>query len=117
MRIRCDDRHSRCFHRPVVSVLQRLLIAREETAMSVHHPKYADRRARTPVDQDRKPAARTISSDLRSKNTRWPRSILPVIDDAELTIFLVMIIMVLSVLNVMLRFPELGAVIAQYNQF
>ena len=85
--------------------------------MSVDHPKYADRRARTPVGQDRKPAATTMSGDLRSKSARWLGSIPPTIDANELTIFLLMIIMVLSALNVMLRFPDLGGVIAQYNQF
>jgi hypothetical protein len=117
MRIRCDERHSRCFYRLVVSILQRLRINREETAMSVHHPKYADGRARTPMGQDRKPAARTMSGDLRSKSARWPGFIPPVIDQDQLTIALLMTVMVLSGLNFMLRFPDLGAVIAQYNQF
>jgi hypothetical protein len=86
--------------------------------MSVHHGKYADRRARTPLDQDRKPAARTISNDLRPKAVRWLGFAPPSVDDQDnLTILLLMTIMVLSALNFMLRFPDLGAVIAQYNQF
>lgn len=86
--------------------------------MSVHHGKYADRRARTSLDQSRKPAARTISDDLRPKAARWVGFAPPSIDDQNnLTILLLMTVVILSALNFMLRFPDLGAVIAQYNQF
>ena len=42
---------------------------------------------------------------------------LPEIDQDRLTIVSLFTIAVLTALNVMLRFPELGAVIASYNQF
>jgi hypothetical protein len=85
--------------------------------MAVHHRKYADQRARTSLDQSGRPAAGVISNDLRSKGTRWPGSIPPIIDQDGLTILLLMTTMALSALNFMLRFPDIGAVITQYNQF
>jgi hypothetical protein len=122
MRIRCDERHRRCFYGQVISILRRLLFNREEAAMPVHHGKYADRKhadrlARTSLHQDRKPTARVISGSLRPKSARWPGIIPPAIDQDRLTVLLLMTIMVLSALDFMLRFPDLGAVIAQYNQF
>ncbi len=91
--------------------------------MSVHRRTNADQRAQTslaplaPLDRDRRPAAGIMGSDWRSKSARWPGFIPPLIDQDGLTILLLMTIMVLSALNFMLRFPDLGAVIAQYNQF
>lgn len=41
----------------------------------------------------------------------------PAIDQDSLTIALLFTIAVLSALNFMLRFPELGAIIAPLNQF
>jgi hypothetical protein len=117
MHIRCDERHRRCFYRQVVSILQRLPFNREEAAMPVHHGKYADRRARPSLGQDRKPTARVMSGNLRPKSARWPEFIPPIIDQDRLTILLLVTVTVLSGLNFMLRFPDLGAVIAQYNQF
>jgi hypothetical protein len=70
-----------------------------------------------PVHQDRKPTARVLSGNLRPKSARWPGIIPPTIDQDRLTILFLMTIVILSTLNFMLRFPDLGAVIAQYNQF
>jgi hypothetical protein len=85
--------------------------------MSVHHPKYADRRVRTPLDRDHKPTVGIMGSDWLSKTARWPGFTPPTIDQDRLTVVLLTTIMVLSALDFMLRFPALGAVIAQYNQF
>jgi hypothetical protein len=90
---------------------------REETAMSVHHRKYADQREQTPLDRDHKQAAGIVSGDLQSKSARRPGFNPPTINQDTLTIIFLMTIMVLSALNFMLRFPGVAAVITQYNQF
>jgi hypothetical protein len=58
-----------------------------------------------------------MGSDWLAKTSRRPGFIPPTIDQDRLTVVLLTTIMVLSALDFMLRFPALGAVIAQYNQF
>jgi hypothetical protein len=84
--------------------------------MSAHRRKYADQRVPT-TDADRRSAARADIDHLRLKGARKPGFIPPFIEQNSLTSVLLTIIVVLVALNFMLRFPELGAVIAQYNQF
>lgn len=67
--------------------------------MSIRDRKSADRAVRTVADRDERGFAR------------------PAIDQDSLTIALLLIIAALSALNFLLRFPELGAVIASFNQF
>lgn len=67
--------------------------------MSIRERKSADRSVRTVADGGERGFAR------------------PAIDHGSLTMALLFAIAVLSALNFMLRFPELGAVIASLNQF
>lgn len=67
--------------------------------MSIRDRKSADRAVRTVAARDERGFAR------------------PAIDQDSLTIALLLIIAALSALNFLLRFPELGAVIASFNQF
>lgn len=75
-------------------------------------------RERKDIDRNVKAAAAKSSlAGVRSRRADERALALPVIDQDRLTIVSLCIIMVLTALNVMLRFPELGAVIASYNQF
>lgn len=67
--------------------------------MSIRDRKSADRAVRTVADRGERGFAR------------------PAIDQDSLTIALLLIIAALSALNFLLRFPELGAVIASFDQF
>jgi hypothetical protein len=86
--------------------------------MSVHHRECAAQHELTANDGNGRPAkVHSNNGESGTKVARWPGFIPPTLDQDRLTIILLMIIMVLSGLDFMLRFPDLGAVIAQYNQF
>lgn len=85
--------------------------------MVVYHHNHSGSHARAPIGGGGQSSAAVKRSYPRSKLTRWRRP--PPsgtgLDGAATA--LVSIIMILCALNVMLRFPDLGALIAQYNQF
>ena len=85
--------------------------------MLVRDRKDIDRSARTAFQRAPKSVAKAGRdgpgwSSAGERKFQWPE-----IDQDRLTIVSLSIIAVLSALNFMLRFPELGAVIASYNQF
>lgn len=85
--------------------------------MLVRDRKGVDRSARTVADRGSEAAAKTGRGERRwsgQGERRFPR---PALDQDSQTIALLFVIAVLSALNFMLRFPELGAVIAPLNQF
>ena len=85
--------------------------------MLVRDRKGADRSATTVADRGSEPEAKTGRGERRwsgQEERRFPR---PAIDQDSQTVVLLFIIAMLSALNFMLRFPELGAVIAPLNQF
>jgi hypothetical protein len=70
--------------------------------------------------RDRKDVGRNVKAAVEhgpESAAKPSRAALPAIDQDRLTMVSLFIIMVLAALNVMLRFPELGAAIASYNQF
>lgn len=85
--------------------------------MLVRDRKDIDRNARTTAECALKSAAKSCRAGARSSRTGGRRFALPDIDQDRLTIISVFIIAALAALNVMLRFPELGAVVGSYNQF
>ena len=62
-------------------------------------------------------AAKSSRAAVRTRSPDERTFALPAIDQDRLTMVSLFIVMLLAALNVMLRFPELGAVIASYNQF
>ena len=85
--------------------------------MPVRDRKGVDRSTTTVADRGSEPAAKTgrgerIWSGQGERRFPWPS-----IDQDSQTIVLLFIVAALSALNFMLRFPELGAVIAPLNQF
>ncbi len=85
--------------------------------MSARDRKDVDWSAKAAAERSPRSAAKAGHADVRSRSTDERTPALPVIDQDRLTIVSLFIIMVLAALNVTLRFPELGAVIASYNQF
>ena len=85
--------------------------------MSARDRQDVDRSARTTAKYDLKSAAKSGRAGARLSNAGQRRFTLPVIDQDRLTLVLLFIIAVLVALNFMLWFPDLGAVIASYNQF
>lgn len=73
-----------------------------------------DRSARTAGQRGPKSVGRAGPgwSSAGGRKFQWPE-----FDQDRLTVVSLFIIVVLSALNFMLRFPELGAVIASFNQF
>lgn len=84
--------------------------------MSARDRQDVDRSARTTAKCDLKSAAKSGRAGARLTNDGERRLTLPVIDQDRLTLVSLFIIAVLATLNFMLWFPELGAVIASYNQ-
>lgn len=85
--------------------------------MLVRDRKGVDRSTTTVADRGSEPAAKIGRGESiwsGKGRRRFPR---PAIDQDSQTIVLLFIVAVLSALNFMLRFPELGAVIAPLNQF
>ena len=85
--------------------------------MSARDRQDVDRSARTTAKYDLKSAAKSGRAGARLSNAGQRRFTLPVIDQDGLTLVSLFVIAVLAALNFMLWFPELGAVIASYNQF
>jgi hypothetical protein len=85
--------------------------------MSARDRQDVDRSARTTAKYHLKSAAKSGRSGARLSYAGERRLTLPVIDQDRLTLVSLFIIAVLAALNFMLWFPELGAVIASYNQF
>ncbi|MFZ2065558.1 MAG: hypothetical protein WAV27_06215 [Xanthobacteraceae bacterium] len=87
--------------------------------MLIRDRKDVDRSARPSAEYDLKSAAksRRDGARLRLSSAGEGTFGLPEIDQDRLTIVSLFTIAVLTALNVILRFPELGAVIASYNQF
>lgn len=85
--------------------------------MLVRDRKDIDRSASTAADRGVKSAAKTGRADAGWSAAGGRRFTWPAIDQDRLTLVSLFIIAVLAALNVMLRFPELGAVIASFNQF
>ena len=79
--------------------------------------KSVERSAQAAAKRGLKSAAKFSRTAVRSRSPDQRTFALPAIDQDRLTVASLFIIMVLAALNVMLRFPELGAVIASYNQF
>jgi hypothetical protein len=90
---------------------------RKEAAMLIRDRKDVDRTARPSAEYGLKSAAKSRRDGARLSSAGERRFGLPEIDQDRLTIVSLFTIAVLTALNVMLRFPELGAVIASYNQF
>jgi hypothetical protein len=59
----------------------------------------------------------TKSRSLRSTETSWDRFIAAINNTELLVIIAICTLCLLITLNFMLRFPDFGAVIEQYNQF
>lgn len=76
-----------------------------------------DRSAKAAAERRSKSVAKSSRAAVRLRSPDERAFALPVIDQDRLTMVSLFIIAVLTALNVMLRFPELGAVIASYNQF
>ncbi len=79
--------------------------------------KGVDRSARTAADRGLKSAAKPSRAGAGWSSAGERKFTLPKIDQDWLTMVLLLIIMVLTALNFMLRFPALGAMVASYNQF
>jgi len=71
-------------------------------------------RART---REFQPLPKTNSRHVHGMNESWQRLYATVTDPDLLTVVAFCLIGLLLTLNVMLRFPDLGAIIEQYNQF
>lgn len=83
----------------------------------MHHFSYAVERAQTVIDRSRRPATALGGGYRQPKRPSSGGFIPPVGDQDVLTIVLLSVIAILSALDFMLVCPDLGAVIAQYNQF
>lgn len=79
--------------------------------------KNVERSASTTAEYAVKSATKSGRPDARSRGADGRGFTLPETDQGRLTMISLFIIAVLAVLNVMLRYPELGAVIAPFNQF
>ena len=78
---------------------------------------YAVERARAIFDRGRRPAT-VFGSGYRRPKHASSGGLIPPIDNHEvLTVVLLSVIAILSALDFMLACPDLGVVIAQYNQF
>ena len=85
--------------------------------MSVRNRKDIARSAKAAAERGPKSAAKSSRAGALMSSAGGHTLTPPAIDHDHLTVISLFIIVVLSALNVMLRFPELGAVIASYNQF
>lgn len=85
--------------------------------MLVRKRNNVDRSARTTAEYGPKSAAKSGRAGVRWSNAGGRRFTPPAIDQDRLTIVLLFAIAMLAALNVMLRFPDLGATIASFNQF
>jgi hypothetical protein len=85
--------------------------------MLARERKSVERSAQAAAKRGLESAAKSSRAAVRSRSPDARTFALPAIDQDRLTTVSLFIIMVLTALNVMLRFPELGAVIASYNQF
>jgi hypothetical protein len=79
--------------------------------------KSVDRSAKAAAERGPESAGKSSRAGVRSRSADQRALALPAIDQDCITIVSLFIIMVLVALNVMLRFPDLGAMIASYNQF
>jgi hypothetical protein len=75
------------------------------------------RNAKAATERGPESAAKPSRAAVRTRSPDERTFALPAIDQDRLTMVSLFIVMLLAALNVMLRFPELGAVIASYNQF
>ncbi len=85
--------------------------------MSARDHKNPERSPKAAADRGPKSTVKVSRRSTRLSGATERTLTLPAIDQDRLTIILLSIIVVLGALNFMLRFPELGAVIASYNQF
>lgn len=85
--------------------------------MSVRNRKDIDRSAKAAAERGAKSAAKSSRAGALMSSAGRRTFTLPAIDHDHLTVISLFIIVALMTLNFMLRFPELGAVIASYNQF
>jgi len=85
--------------------------------MLVRDRKDVGRSAKAAAERGFKSMAKVSRARARFTSADERGFALPEIDQERLTIILLFIIMVLAALNAMLRFPELGAVIAACDQF
>lgn len=85
--------------------------------MLTHERSNIDRNARTAAGRKRKSATKISVADTESRSASEREFPWPEIDQGRLTIVSLWIIAVLLALNFVLRFPELGALIAPLNQF
>lgn len=83
----------------------------------MHHFSYAVERARTVLYRSRRRETGLDGGYRRAKRPSWGGFIPPIGDPDMLTIVLLSVIAILSVLDLMLFCPDLGSVVAQYNQF
>lgn len=91
--------------------------SRKEAVMLVGDRKGIDRSATTVADRSSERAAKAGRGERRWSGQGHRGFLRPAIDQDSQTIVLLFIVAALAALNFMLRFPELGAVIAPLNQF
>jgi hypothetical protein len=71
----------------------------------------------SPIVRKLQPLARPVSRQVKAEGT-WRARFIAMTTDPDLAVVVAFsVIGLLIALNVILRFPDLGAVIEQYNQF
>lgn len=85
--------------------------------MLVRDRKDVDRSARTVAERNLKSATEAGGAHAGSRGAGQRKIIWPAIDQDRLTLISLLIIAMLAALNLMLRFPDAGGLIASFNQF
>jgi hypothetical protein len=70
-----------------------------------------------PIIRELQPLVKPKGRDLEAAERLWPRFVAAITDPDLLGVVAFCAIGFLLALNLMLRFPDFGAVIEQYNQF
>jgi hypothetical protein len=86
-------------------------------AMLVHYRKDGGRSARSIAERNLKSVTEASRAHVGSSGARRRKIIWPAIDQDRLTLISLSVIVVLVALNLMVRFPDLGVLISQLNQF